>query len=192
MSIAIRNQPRFENSKTLIVTGERGEEAFYGKGAKEKYQAWLDGSLEAKGRANYAEFENDRTHTTGKMNRTVHHWRPILRWPEAQVWGIIERYKVNPHPAYNLGWGRLSCAACIFGNKHQWASLRQQNPTMFDRIDELEQELDFTIDNKQSVVEIADKGTPYDHANDPAKVGDIFVWNWKLPSGAFGDSTGPT
>ena len=74
MSLAINNQERFLNSKTLVITGERAGESL--------------------NRAKYLHFQPHRciAPTKGKI---VHHWRPILEWDEAQVWSIIEKYKVN-------------------------------------------------------------------------------------------------
>jgi 3'-phosphoadenosine 5'-phosphosulfate sulfotransferase (PAPS reductase)/FAD synthetase len=87
---AIRNQARFDHSKTLIVSGERAEES--------------------KSRANYNVFEPDRSdNRCGRSQRHVDRYRPVHKWPERRVWDIIEKYKVIPHPAYILGWGRVSC-----------------------------------------------------------------------------------
>ena len=48
----------------------------------------------------------------------------------AEVWEIIKRYRVIPHPAYRLGWGRVSCWDCIFGTSNQWASLQAIAPVL--------------------------------------------------------------
>lgn len=93
-TIAINNQPRFKNSKTLLVTGERAEESA--------------------ARAEYSTFEPDRSdNRNGRTGRWVDRYRPVHSWSEKQVWEIIERHKINPHPAYKLGWGRLSCMSCF-------------------------------------------------------------------------------
>lgn len=87
---ALRNQKRFNSSRTLTISGERAEESA--------------------GRANYKVFEPDRTdNRDGRNARHVDRWRPVHQWSEEEVWAIIERWKVNPHPAYCLGWGRVSC-----------------------------------------------------------------------------------
>jgi len=123
MAAAIRGQRRFEGARTLVLTGERGEEST--------------------ARAAYKRFEPHRTdpRTKGetksgraRLARHVDHWRPIIEWPECRVWEIMRRFRVNPHPAYRLGWGRVSCAACIFGNEDQWASLRKLDPKQFARV----------------------------------------------------------
>ncbi len=115
-TIAIRNQKRFTDKRTLVLTGERGEEST----ARSKYKV----------------FEPDRAHSA---TRHVDHWRPILDWKETAVWKIIEQHRINPHPAYHLGWGRLSCAACIFGSPNQWATLRGVDPDKFETVAEYPQ-----------------------------------------------------
>lgn len=87
---AIRNQAHFDHSQTLVISGERAEES--------------------PARSKYKEFEPDRAdNRSGKKGRLVDRWRPIHKWSEADVWAIIERFDINPHPAYHLGWGRVSC-----------------------------------------------------------------------------------
>src|SRR5439155_504459 len=85
----------------------------------------------------------------------------ILDWDERQVWESIREFRVMPHPAYRLGWGRVSCLACIFGLADQWASVRQIAPDVFDRIAAYEIAFRHTIHHRKSVVELADAGTPY-------------------------------
>ena len=177
MSAAINNQERFKGKKNLVVTGERAEES--------------------KSRSNYNTFENHRCH--GKL-RTVHHWRPIHDWTEKQVWEIMEKHKVMAHPAYWLGWGRLSCITCIFGNANQWASAAHLYPEMVEKIAKYEEEFGFTINRKKSVRELVEKGRPYEGAH--IKVAADERWSeekplirsrggWTLPSGAYGESDGP-
>lgn len=87
---ALRNQPRFDNSKTLVISGERAEES--------------------PTRAKYKIFEPDRAdNRAGKKARHVDRWRPVHNWQEANVWAIMERFNIKPHPAYALGWSRVSC-----------------------------------------------------------------------------------
>ncbi len=217
---AIRNQKRFEKSRTLTISGERAEESA--------------------ARANYSEFEPDRSDNRGKMvsqlkpyehlpemvfkpsksARHVDRWRPIHKWSEAEVWAIIERYRVNPHPAYHLGWGRVSCQFCIFGSDNQWASCEKVDPGRFDEIALYEGLFESTIkapkpicqlredgrktskvigyEPGKTVADRAAKGTPYhmaqadiDTANSTSYDQPVFVEDWKLPPGAFGESCGP-
>ncbi len=179
-SAAIRNQARFVGRRTLFVTGERAEES--------------------SARAKYKVFEPHRADLrNGRSPRHVDAFRPVHRWTERQVWEIIERYMVTPHPAYRLGWGRVSCAACIFGNANQWASLRAVNPGQFAAVSEHEIRSGKTIKRKLSVIQTADAGAPYQmsEADKRAALSSIFDESvisseWKLPRGAYGDSCGPT
>lgn len=177
---ALRNQDRFTGKRTLFVTGERAQESA--------------------ARAKYKTFEPHRADLRdGRRPRHVDQWRPVHAWTEREVWEIIERHAVNPHPAYRLGWGRVSCAACIFGNADQWASLRAVNPPQFWIIAERERASGKTIKRKLSVVQTADLGKPYEMA--PADIGaalshtfdeTVFLNAWTLPRGAYGDSCGPS
>ena len=182
---AIRNQDRFLRQRTLVITGERAEESA--------------------ARAKYCDFEPDRTdkRESAKLARHVDHHRPIHQWGEAEVWAIMRRWSVNPHPCYRLGWGRCSCAGCIFGSNAQWASLRKVNPTQFAEIAVYEESFGTTIRrSKETVIAAANIGQPYDaitqalieEAMDHAWAGVIILpaGTWALPAGAFGDSTGPT
>lgn len=181
-SNALRNQSRFDNSKTLLISGERAQES----AARSKYKV----------------LEPDRSdNRTGSKKRHVDRWRPIHSWAEKDVWEIIERFKVNPHPAYKIGFGRVSCMTCIFGNKNQWATIRAIHPEKVTEIAELEQFFGYTINREKDITTLADEGMPYPAAlsnNDEVEralgtkaLDGIFVDNWELPSGAFGESCGP-
>ena len=177
---AITGQSRFHNKRTLVITGERAEES--------------------SARAKYKTFESHRSNAGKRVKRHVDAYRPVHAWSEKEVWAILEKHKVNPHPAYHLGWGRLSCMTCIFGSKDQWASVREIAPSRFEKIARYEQEFDVTIHRKHPVTFLADNGTPYkslDKDMVELAMGDIydasiFVDEWRLPSGAFGESNGPT
>ena len=173
---ALRNQLRFVGRRTLVVTGERAQES--------------------SNRARYKTFEPHRAH--GKL-RHVDQWRPVHAWDEASVWAIIERHRVHPHPAYYLGWGRLSCAACIFGSAAQWSALRAANPEQFERIAAYEERFGVTIQRKGSVRELAARASA--RTMDPSMLAlarsevfdrPLIVENWILPAGAYGETTGPT
>jgi 3'-phosphoadenosine 5'-phosphosulfate sulfotransferase (PAPS reductase)/FAD synthetase len=181
-AMAVRNQERFNDRRTLIVSGER--------------------AAESPCRARYAPFEPHRTdRRAGASRRHVDHWRLIHQWSDAAVWDILRRWRINPHPAYRLGWGRVSCAACIFGSPDQWASLRAVNPTQFARIAAYEAAFGVTIRRDSTVVQAAERGTPYEAIN-PRDIAAALseTWDepillpegaWQLPAGAFGDATGP-
>lgn len=179
LAAAIRGQSRFEQGRTLVVTGERAEES--------------------PSRARYRPFE---PHRTDCGRRRVDHWRPVLSWAEGRVWDRIAAAMIRPHPAYSLGWSRLSCRACIFGSPHQWATLRALYPETFADIAGLEARSGQTIQRAASVVALADRGVPYPAAlADPAlaALAGGEVWTlpvqqhpWRLPAGAFGEAAGPS
>lgn len=178
---AINNQARFVGKRTLVITGERAEES--------------------PNRARYSEFEPHKADNRDgvRVQRHVDQWRPVHGWDEARVWLIIERHRVNPHPAYRLGWGRVSCAACIFGSPNQWASLLEIDPEKVNRIAAYEARFDKTINRKFSVLELAAKGeaydtmTPHDTRAALSETFDepVIVDHWRLPAGAYGESCGP-
>ncbi len=72
-----------ENVKVLVVSGERRGES--------------------KGRSKYNEMEIHRTNAEKKARRTVHQWRPVIDYSEKDVWEVLKRHNVNPHPCYRAG-----------------------------------------------------------------------------------------
>lgn len=176
---AIRNQSRFDNSRTLVLSGERGQES--------------------PARAKYPIFEPDRADARdGRKHRHVDRWRPIRDWSETDVWAIIERYRVRVHPAYYLGWGRVSCKFCIFGNANQFASAFHISPAQGQTMTEYETNFGVTMKRSTTLAELVASGNPYemdaeiidlalsDEYDEP-----IFLEYWTLPSGAYGESCGP-
>lgn len=181
-SAVIRNSPRFLGKRTLTISGERAEESA--------------------GRAKYRTFETDRTDS---QKRHVDRWRPVHKWSTRDIWKIIEAYKVNPHPAYFLGWGRISCKTCIFGSHRQWSTVAKISPKQFIVIADFEDEFGFTIHRKLSVRERVQRATPYDLTGKEKYIKlclsneytePIFVDDWKiidpLISGKYGEMCGPT
>ncbi|MCG4547154.1 phosphoadenosine phosphosulfate reductase family protein [Mediterraneibacter faecis] len=69
--------------KLLIVSGERRGESI--------------------GRSKYNEIEIHRTNAVSKHHRTVHQWRPVIDYSERDIWEVLKRHKVNPHPCYRAG-----------------------------------------------------------------------------------------
>ncbi|WP_267347115.1 phosphoadenosine phosphosulfate reductase family protein [Sphingomonas sp. GM_Shp_2] len=179
LAAAIRNQARFHDSPTLVVTGERAEES--------------------PARARYVPFQ---PHRTSSRVRIVDHWRPVLDWTEERIWAVIAESLIRPHPAYVLGWGRLSCRTCIFGSADQWATLRHVFPAAFGLVRDREKVSGKTIHRALDVSRRADRGRPYPaaltHPDELAQAGDetwhlpIIMDPWMLPAGAFGDAAGPT
>ena len=186
MAALIRNQDRFLDRRTLIVTGERAQES--------------------RARAGYATFEPDRSDTRDgtRRRRHVDHWRPVHGLQEAEVWAMMRRHGIVPAPAYRLGWSRLSCIACIFGSPNQWASMRYLAPDWFERIASLEDAFGRTIQRTATIRAIADRGCPYQalvEQPDLARRALAHAWDeqvlvrtaaWMMPAGAFGDGAGPS
>ena len=183
-SAAIRNQDRFKGIKTVVISGERGEES--------------------PNRGKYAILEPDRSDLRDghRYQRYVDRMRPIRDWKEEQVWEIIEKYKVRVHPAYYLGFGRVSCQFCIFGNANQFRSAYAISPQRGMELADLEDDLGKTMKRKETLRHVYYRGEVYpaiqkDHHNRRLAVSNeytdtIFMDNWLLPSGAFGESCGPT
>ncbi len=150
-------------------------------------------------------FEAHRTDTRDgtRKPRHVDVWRAVHAWSEAQVWAIIRRHGIIPHPAYRLGWNRLSCMTCIFGSANQWATIEAVFPDRFETIAVREEGTGKTIQRVASVRKLAARGTPYAAAlANPALVtlakatewrGSILIdpATWMLPAGAFGENAGP-
>ena len=180
---SIRNQSRFDGIRTIVLSGERGEES--------------------KARANYAILEADRSDLrNGKTPRYVDRWRPIRDWTEKQVWDIIEKYKVVAHPCYYMGWSRCSCKFCIFGNADQFASAFTVSPQQGQDLIDLENDFGVTMKRDVGLKELIDAGTPYpeieeheilaEMATSDFYLGKIFINKWELPSGAYGEGCGPS
>lgn len=177
----LTNEPRFQNGRTLVITGERAEEST--------------------ARANYLQFEPHRADLRNgiKIQRHIDHWRPVHQLSEAEVWAKLERFKVNPHPAYWLGWSRLSCRCCIFIGPDEWATLRTYMPTAFDGIVRYERQFKITIHRTRTVDEQADRGIAFPCKFEMLQLAEsktydhpIIVDNWTLPPGAFKHTGGPS
>lgn len=170
------NDPAYKHGAFLFVTGERREESA--------------------ARAKYAEIEK---HSTTSNGRRVDQFRAVIDWDEKKVWDIIERHGLKPHPAYRLGWGRVSCMTCIFGNAAQWASVKDIAPERFEKIAKYEEEFGKTIQRKKSVRELAAEGESFIPAD--AELREIAIGktygesvktaDWQMPVGAFKKDGGP-
>lgn len=123
-------------SKILVISGERWEES--------------------PARARYAAFER---HPTWSQRRQVDWWRPVIGLTENEIWDIIRRYRLLPHPSYLLGYSRASCLACVFSGADHWAMLQKLAPDRFERVAQAEEELGFTIRQGVSVREQAEQGS---------------------------------
>lgn len=175
------NDPRYERGRFLFVTGERREEST--------------------ARSNYAEIEE---HSSTNQKRRVDQWRAVIDWKETEVWDALRRWRIRPHPAYYLGWGRVSCALCIFGDPDQWASAKALMPNAFNRVAEYERRFGVTIKRGMTVEQLAAKGESFlpddpdlaalalSHGYDPRKVLVPESEEWVLPAGAYKRAGGPT
>lgn len=169
------------NVKVLVVSGERrGESA---------------------GRSKYNEMEIHRTNATAKAHRLVHQWRPVIDYSEKDVWEVLKRHKVNPHPCYRAGWNRCSCAMCIFSTPPLFAGIKELYPEDYELLKQDEKILGFTLDNKcdldtfvgdaRSCVYRGDVSAIHSLITGEFGVDDIYVTgDWKYPVGAFHGAEG--
>lgn len=168
------------NKKILIVSGERrGESA---------------------GRAKYNEIEIGRKNAEAKAHRTVHQWRCCIDYTEKDVWELLKRHHINPHPCYRVGWNRCSCAMCIFSTPRLYAGFNELFPEDFKELHEDEVRLGFTLDNKKDLYEFIDGAESCVVRTDEAairsiqtgefSVEDVYVKAWRYPAGAFHGADG--
>lgn len=170
-----------QNVKVLVVSGERrGESA---------------------GRSKYNEMEIHRTNAETKAHRTVHQWRPVIDYSEKDVWEVLKRHQVNPHPCYRCGWNRCSCAMCIFSTPTLFAGIKELYPEDYALLKQDEQILGFTLDNKCDLESfVGDARSCVYHGDARAlhclltgeyTVDDVFVsGKWMYPAGAFHGAEG--
>ncbi|MDT4377354.1 phosphoadenosine phosphosulfate reductase family protein [Blautia coccoides] len=169
------------NVKVLVVSGERrGESA---------------------GRSKYNELEIHRSNATVRANRLVHQWRPVIDYSEKDVWEVLKRHKINPHPCYRAGWNRCSCAMCIFSTPTLFAGIRELYPEDYELLKQDEKNLRFTLDNKcdldtfvgeaKSCVYHSDIEALHSLITGEFKVSNIYVTgDWFYPAGAFHGAEG--
>jgi 3'-phosphoadenosine 5'-phosphosulfate sulfotransferase (PAPS reductase)/FAD synthetase len=205
----LRAREDLRGKRILYCSGERAEESA--------------------NRATYSEreFSGDFIMATGEIKglhgshgRHVEVWRPLLRWCELDVWAIIRNHGIQAHPAYALGFSRLSCMTCIFGNKDQWASIRRLDPARFEQfaateealVERQEKDVEAGVPKAEkrlvtmkgkgvSITEFADKGEPFRAGNwsyAGAALSSRYEWPvavhpsaWELPAGAFQEGSGP-
>lgn len=171
-----------ENSKVLICSGDRRGEST--------------------GRSKYNEMEvYFRANAEKKLKRTVHQWRPVIDYSEKDVWEVLKRHKVNPHPCYRAGWNRCSCAMCIFSTPRLFAGIRELYPGDFEALKHDEEVLGFTLDNKCGLDEFVGKTESCLYRGDADAINalitgkftvdDVYVkGEWMYPAGAFHGAEG--
>lgn len=173
-----RHDERFRNKRTLVLSGERGEESPQ--------------------RAKYAILEPDRADLRNglKFTRYIDRFRPIRDWKERQIWDLLEKYRVRPHPCYFMGFGRCSCKFCIFGNCHQFASASCVSRQQAERLIAFEKDFGYTIKRDTDLATLIRKGQPYEAITpELSKLATSFEYNqniiipkeqtWTLPAGAY-------
>lgn len=180
-SVAANLTKTRKNIKLLIVSGERRGESV--------------------GRSKYNEIEIHRTNAVSKHHRTVHQWRPVIDYSEKDIWEVLKRHKVNPHPCYRAGWNRCSCAMCIFSTPRLFAGIRELYPKEYALLCQDEKVLGFTLDNHcdletyigsaDSCVYHGDKEAIQSLLTGEFPVESVYVKDkWKYPAGAFHGATG--
>lgn len=167
--------------KILVVSGERRGES--------------------KGRSRYNEIETHRTNAEKKAHRLVHQWRPVIDYSEKDVWEVLKRHKVNPHPCYRAGWNRCSCAMCIFSTPRLFAGIKELYPEEFNLLRQDEKILTFTLDNKYDLDSFVGNAKSCLCRKDEAAIhslisgefttDDVYVkGKWMYPAGAFHGAEG--
>lgn len=168
------------DKKILIVSGERrGESA---------------------GRSKYNEMEIHRTNATAKAHRVVHQWRCCIDYSEKDVWELLKRHHINPHPCYRIGWNRCSCMMCIFSTPRLFAGVKELFPDDYASLRHDEEVLGFTLDNKKNLDEFIGDTPSCVCWNDKKAIRsiltgefgteDIYTENWNYPVGAFHGADG--
>lgn len=170
-----------KDKKILIVSGERrGESA---------------------GRSKYNEMEIHRTNAVKRNHRLVHQWGCCIDYSEKDVWEVLKRHKINPHPCYRAGWNRCSCAMCIFSTPKLFAGIKELYPEEYELLKKDEKILGFTIDNKcdldtfvgdaKSCVYHGDKSAIESLVSGNFTTDDVYVQGkWQYPAGAFHGAAG--
>ncbi|MFR3124257.1 MAG: phosphoadenosine phosphosulfate reductase family protein [Coprococcus phoceensis] len=180
-SVAANLTKTRKDIKLLIVSGERRGESV--------------------GRSKYNEIEIHRTNAVSKHHRTVHQWRPVIDYSEKDIWEVLKRHKVNPHPCYRAGWNRCSCAMCIFSTPQLFAGIRELYPKEYALLCQDEKVLGFTLDNHcdletyigsaDSCVYHDDKEAIQSLLTGEFPVESVYVKDkWKYPAGAFHGAAG--
>lgn len=161
----------YKDGDYIVCTGERRQES-----------------------ANRAKYFEREEHICSTKKRRVEAWRPIIDWQEQEVWAIMERWRIQPHPCYELGYPRCSCQICIFGSENIWASNSELADEKIRYIEHRERLFGFTLYNGMTIREKVNKGKSFLKPDKVARwaseamdrfVSPIFVENWVLPQGAF-------
>lgn len=181
---SIIHQERFAGKRVLIVSGERAQES--------------------PSRKHYQFFEPDITDNRNgkKVIRLIDRCRIVHNWTEEQIWDIIQRYRIQVHPAYYLGYARCSCKWCIFANPDQFATSNYLSPEQGKKLCKYEKDFGRTIRQGLPLNILIDKGQIFPYVYNMPEMArqsisskyylPIFTDNWVLPAGAYQSHHGPT
>jgi len=172
-----------KDCKIMIVSGERRGES--------------------PNRMKYNMLELHKTHAPSRNRRIVHHFRNVIDFSEKDVWEVIKRNRVMSHPCYAAGWGRASCACCIFSSPSHFAGIKELLPDYYENIRQAEIELQFNLDynmpidefvgNAKSCVVHSEKKAIYQLLTGDIRKEDIILPDrveWTYPAGAFRQGVG--
>lgn len=171
LSRLIANNPAYKTGNFIICTGERRTESAI--------------------RSKYAEVE---TYRGASQKRNAILWRCVIDFTDNEVWDLLKKHNIQPHPAYMIGWSRCSCMTCIFNSANTWATLREINPIAISRIKLLENNINHTMYHKMSIYDKTNAGKSFTKDTPEYKywvnqaltefTAPITTDNWTLPLGA--------
>lgn len=101
---------------------------------------------------------------SSRKDRASPSMRGCMNWPVTEsyieavaqhfgIWDLYEKRRFLPYAAYLPGWSRTSCLGCIFSNADLYAMMREIAPERFQRLVEMEKELNHTIDTNRVPLE---------------------------------------
>ena len=71
-------------------------------------------------------------------DKTIHIFRPLLRWTVDDVFALIARHGLKVNPLYSAGFMRVGCFPCIYATKQQISLLADKYPEAIDKLEEWE------------------------------------------------------
>ena len=130
----------------------------------------------------------------------THSGRCCIDYSEKDVWELLKRHYINPHPCYRIGWNRCSCMMCIFSTPRLFAGVKELFPDDYAALRHDEEVLGFTLDNKKNLDEFIgdtqscvcwkDKAAIHSILTGEFNTDDIYTNNWNYPVGAFHGADG--
>lgn len=130
----------------------------------------------------------------------THSGRWCIDYSEKDVWELLKRHHINPHPCYRIGWNRCSCMMCIFSTPRLFAGVKELFPDDYAALRHDEEVLGFTLDNKKNLDEFIsdtkscvcwkDKAAIHSILTGEFTTDDIYINDWNYPVGAFHGADG--